>query len=325
MKPASAVTLHPHDFQGYVPDRLPADVVRDLSKLRPAKAIAAIIVEWIAIIIAIALCERFWNPFSYALAIVWISARQQALTILGHDVAHYRLFSNRTLNDWVGNITTLWPTFLAADGYRFFHGDHHRFTGTPEDGNRKIWFTHTPEGNLRPEWTYPKTALGLVWTIMRRAMFVTGIFWILRGLIATILMQKSVVKIVARLGFYAAGVAIMAEFGLLRGFLLYWIVPYCTWHIALQYIRLICEHSAIQSEDPAYAVTRTTMVSWWERWLVLPRNIHYHIEHHWYPSVPFYNLPELHQRLQEQPGFRKKAVITSSVAASLRQCIAFDE
>jgi fatty acid desaturase len=102
----------------------------------------------------------------------------------------------------------------------------------------------------------------------------------------------------------------------------YWIVPYCTWHIACQYIRLICEHSAVDSTDPAYTMTRTTLARWWERWLIVPRNINYHIEHHWYPSVPFYNLPALHAELMAQPEFHERAVVTSSVFTSLRQCLA---
>ena len=48
-------------------------------------------------------------------------------------------------------------------------------------------------------------------------------------------------------------------FGAWYAFLLYWIVPYCTWHIAIQYARLICEHSAVESEEEEYAITRTTI------------------------------------------------------------------
>ena len=86
-------------------------------------------------------------------------------------------------------------------------------------------------------------------------------------------------------------------------------------------MRLISEHSAVPGADPAYTVTRTTLARWWERWLILPRNIHYHIEHHWYPSVPFYNLPALHARLMANPEFRQRAVITRSLTDSLRQCV----
>src|SRR2546428_730973 len=105
---------HPHDFQGRVPERLPAQVIRELSRLRPRKAIVAIVVEWVGILAAIALCEAVWHPLVYVGAVVWIGARQHALTVLGHDAAHFRLLPNRRWNDWVANLTTQWPTFLTV-------------------------------------------------------------------------------------------------------------------------------------------------------------------------------------------------------------------
>jgi fatty acid desaturase len=321
LRTTSALELHPHEFQGSVPDRLPAEVIRKLSVLRPGKAIAAILIEWLGIAAAIVLCEAMWHPVLYVLAVVWIGARQHALTVLGHDAAHFRLLPDRRWNDWIGNLAVMWPVFLAADGYRHYHGEHHRFTGTPADGNRTIWKTHTAAGRLTAEWSFPKTRTGLVLTILRRAAFVTGLFWIVRGFAAAVILRRSWGHLITRMAYYAIIVGAMAFAGVLHGFLLYWIVPYCTAHIAFQYIRLICEHSAVQSDDPAYAETRTTLARRWERWIIVPRNIHYHIEHHWYPSVPFYNLPVLHDQLMAQPGFRQHAVVTTSVVASLRQCI----
>ena len=176
---AAEVRAHPHEFQGQVPDRLPTEIVRKLSVLQPRKAVIAIVVEWAGIAAAIALCEAVPNSILYLCAVLWIGARQHALTVLGHDVAHFRLFSDRRWNDGIGNLTTLWPTFLSAEGYRQFHGDHHRYIGTAKDGNRVIWATHTAEGNLTSEWTFPKTAAGLVFMIIRRAAIFTGVFWIL--------------------------------------------------------------------------------------------------------------------------------------------------
>ena len=311
---------HPHDFQGRVPNRLPAQVIRELSVLQPRKAIAAIVVEWLGILAAIALCEAVWHPLVYIAVVVWIGARQHALTVLGHDAAHFRLLPNRCWNDWVANLTTQWPTFLTVEGFRHYHGEHHRFTGTAADGNRTIWKTHTADGHLTAEWTYPKTPIALGLTILHRAAFLTGVYWIVRGLVAAVLFRSSWGQVSARLGFYGVSIWALAATGNLQGFWLYWIVPYCTWHLACQYIRLICEHSAVHSTDPAYTMTRTTLARWWERWLIVPRGIYYHIEHHWYPSVPFYNLPALHARLMAQPTFRQHAVVTTSVLASLRQC-----
>jgi fatty acid desaturase len=54
---------------------------------------------------------------------------------------------------------------------------------------------------------------------------------------------------------------------------------------------------------------------------VLPRSIGYHIEHHWYPSVPFYNLPTLHARLMERAEFRAHAQCSHALLDSLWQCV----
>ena len=101
------------------------------------------------------------------------------------------------------------------------------------------------------------------------------------------------------------------------GFALLWVLPLCTWHITIQYMRLIAEHSAVSSEDPAYQGTRTTIPTRLEALLILPRNIGYHLEHHWYPSVPFYRLPELHARLMREPRFAANADVSTSILRSL--------
>ena len=67
-------------------------------------------------------------------------------------------------------------------------------------------------------------------------------------------------------------------------------------------------------------MTRTTIPTRLESLFILPRNIGYHIEHHWYPSVPFYRLPELHDRLLQVPGYRLSANIKRSVFHSLAEC-----
>jgi fatty acid desaturase len=321
-QPLSREQSHPHDYQGLVPERLPAQVIRQLSVLEPRKVAMAIAAEWASILAAIGLSVTVRHPLVYAAAVVWIGARQHALTVLGHDAAHYRLLPDRRWNDWVANLATQWPMFLTVEGFRHYHGEHHRFLGSPADGNRRIWRTHTADGFPTAEWTFPKTLPALVLTVLLRAAFLTGIFWIVRGLVAAVLFRRSWTQVAARLAFYGAAAWVLVAAGALRGFFLYWIVPYCTWHIACQYIRLICEHSEAYSADPAYTLTRTTLARRWERCLIVPRNIHYHIEHHWYPSVPFYNLPALHARLMERPEFRNRAVVTTSVAESLRQCLA---
>lgn len=313
---------HPHDLVGTVPERLDPHVVRRLSVLSPARALAAIAGEWllIAAVIGAALWIDAW-PTS-VVACVLVGARQHALMVIAHDASHFRLLPGRALNDWVGNLLLAWPTFISVQGFRHFHGDHHRFLNREGDGNRKLWGTHDARGRQTREWTYPKTRWGLALTLLRRGMLTTGTFWMVRGLVGGFMFGAPALAQVVRPLLWVVLGWVLTVVGGWWAFVLYWVVPYCTWHVVAQYVRLIGEHSAVRSDDPRYAETRTTIPGWVGRLLVLPRNIGYHLEHHWYPSVPFYRLPELHAHLAALPGFRAHARVSRSVVASLRECVA---
>jgi fatty acid desaturase len=321
----AAAMAHPHDLRAGVPHRLPATVVRALSTIDPWRALSTVAMEWLTIGVTIAVAELVFWPWLYPLAVVIIGARQAALTVIGHDAAHHRLLPSRVWNDVVGDLLATWPTFFTLSGFRKYHGEHHQYLGEPEDGNRVIWRTHRPDGTLRPEWTYPKSWPAFAWKIAKRSAGPTGIWWILRGNVGAFVFVRSWAEACARVTGTVVIAAVLTATRTWSGFLLYWIVPFCTWHMTAQYVRLVCEHSGLPHLKPgapsAYALTRTTLARPWERWLLVPCNIHYHAEHHFYPSVPFYNLPALHQALMDQPGYRENAVITPSVVASIRQVV----
>ena len=315
------VVVHPHNTVRTIPERLPPAIVKDLSQLDTARALAATAGEWVSIAAAIALCTYFWHPVLYVLAVMFIGARQHALIIMGHDASHYRYLPKRWQNELFSNLFLMWPVFASVEGFRKFHSTHHQYTNLPNDGNRHIWYTHDAAGELEPDWVFPKTQAGLALLLLRRAFFLTGVFWIVRGLVGSSFIPSPQWMVAARIAFYACVAGTLTVFGAWYAFLLYWIVPYCTWHIAIQYARIICEHSAVESDEEEYGITRTTIPTWLESIFILPCNVGYHIEHHWYPSVPFFRLPDLHQQLMARERFQKHAVVRRSVFASLGECI----
>ena len=315
------VVAHPHNTSRTVPERLPPTIVKELSQLNTTRALVATVGEWVSIAGAIAFCILFWHPAVYVLAVMFIGARQHALIIMGHDASHYRYLPKRWQNELVSNFFLMWPVFASVEGFRKFHSTHHQYTNLPNDGNRHIWYTHDAAGELERDWVFPKTRAGLMLLLLRRALFLTGMFWIVRGLVGSSLVPSPPWMVAARITFYASAAALLSVFGAWYAFLLYWIVPYCTWHIAIQYVRIICEHSAVESEEEEYGITRTTIPNLVEWIFILPCNVGYHIEHHWYPSVPFYRLPDLHRQLMEREGFRRHAVVKRSVLASLGECV----
>jgi fatty acid desaturase len=74
--------------------------------------------------------------------------------------------------------------------------------------------------------------------------------------------------------------------------------------------------------DGAFAKTRTTIPTVLDRLFLVPKNVGYHLEHHLYPSVPFYKLPMLHKLLMKGPIYHDAAHVTRGYWRMLRECMA---
>jgi fatty acid desaturase len=306
---------------GGVPIRLDPVRLRELSRIRPWRALSIVLAQWAVILGTAALCETVRHLVAYVAAVFVIGARQHALTVVVHDAVHYRFLPEKRWNDWIANVLAGWPTFLPVELFRAAHGPHHRYLGEKRDGNRIAWKTHDPAGALNPEWTYPKSGFGLAWKILRRASGWTGLLWITRGLGTPATLRWRFPRTALFISYHAMVLVCALLTGAGRPILMYWIVPYCTWHIAIQYVRLVCEHSGRISDHRGFNSTRSTVPGFIGRAFVLPCHVGYHIEHHWYPSVPSYNLPELHRVFSEDSVFVLRANVQRSIGASLRQCI----
>jgi fatty acid desaturase len=288
-----------------VPVKLTKEELRELSAVNPWLASLHIGAEWALIAATIYLCQRFWHPMLYVLAVAFIGSRQHALLILMHDGVHYRLLRNRTLNDWVSEVLLAWPHLVSARAYRKNHFAHHRYLNTEQDPDLK-----RREGD--PAWVFPQPAPNLARLLFRD---VSGLNAILLLKLAASLLSGDTVStsfLVLRYGFYAAALGTIVYAGALKGFALYWLIPLFTWLVMIMRVRSIAEHHAIEGKDPAYPQTRTTHPALLERIFLAPKNVNYHIEHHFFPSVPFYRLPKLHAVLLSKPGYREGAHMTNT-------------
>jgi fatty acid desaturase len=286
-----------------IPVKLTRDELRNLSIVNPVLTCLHVGVEWGLIVATIYLCQRFWHPLLYVFAVAFIGSRQHALLVLMHDGVHYRLLRNRRLNDWMSEVVLAWPHLVMARQYRKNHFAHHRYLNTAQD----------PDLNRRkgdPAWVFPQAIPKLAKALFRD---VTGLNALAMFKLAASMAkadEMSIGFLAARYGFYAASLGIIVYAGALKGLALYWLVPMFTWLVMIMRIRSIAEHHAIDGTDSAYPKTRTTQGTWLERIFVAPKNVGYHVEHHFFPSVPFYRLPELHAILMSKPGYCEGAHIT---------------
>ncbi len=297
------------DFAGGIPIKLSKEELADLSRINPFLSWLHIAAELGAIVATIYLCERFWSPLLYLLAIAIIGARQHALLILMHDGVHYRLFRNRRFNDC--------PHLVAARSYRKNHIAHHRYLNSEKDPDWK-----RRQGD--PAWVFPKPVDDLARLLFRDVSGLNAL--VLIRLAASLISADTVsaMFLVARYGFYAVCLTLIVYMGALKGFALYWVIPLFTWLVMIMRVRSIAEHSAIGNGDAVYAQTRTTRAAWLERIFLAPKNVNYHLEHHFFPSVPFYRLPKLHALLLTKPGFSEGAHMSDSYWDVLRESVGSD-
>jgi fatty acid desaturase len=85
-----------------------------------------------------------------------------------------------------------------------------------------------------------------------------------------------------------------------------WFIPLL---VGLPFLRLylLCEHTLCPNSDDGFANTRTTISHPIVRFLMW--NLPYHAEHHLFPNIAFYNLPEAHRHLRPHLKFVAKGYV----------------
>src|SRR5262245_57531233 len=96
-------------YQGYRRSLLSPLRVRELSELRPARAVFDTIWLWAGILAALSLVALFPSWWSVLIAIPVIATRYYALLIVGHDGIHRRLFRSPRWNDWFADLFVFGP------------------------------------------------------------------------------------------------------------------------------------------------------------------------------------------------------------------------
>jgi fatty acid desaturase len=317
-EPAKSTRRAGDEYECELPVRLDPAEIRRLSRLSPWRSSAHIALEWALVFGAATLCWKYWHPALYVVTVAFIGARQHALMLLAHDAAHWRLFRSRALNDWAGEAFLAWPLVLfSMQAYRQNHLPHHRSLNTEGDPD---WVR-----KQTPDWEFPMKPGQLARMLVMDAL---GIGFV-RFMILMSRMPKTAARkpaegralAVARLAFLLATAVTLTALHAWKFYLLFFVVPFVTWLQLVFHVRSIAEHFAIPRRPGIHAGTRTVLTSWFDRLFVVSKNGNHHLEHHLFPSVPFYRLPELHRLLMEQPAFRDRAYLTQGYWGVLRDCV----
>lgn len=208
-----------------------------------------------------------------------------------HESVHYTAFKSRQLNVVLGWIASV-PTLINSTFYRLFHYAHHRHTQDPlkdpELGGplpQTVWqYVVRISG-----WGYYASRFDFYGRILRNEW--EGFPYIPERERAGV--RRSVIwMLVLFFGIFGAWSWMDPS-----GPWIFWLLPVAMAQPILR-VMLLSEHTLCSSDDNGLTNTRTTLKSWPVH--LVHWNMPYHAEHHLYPSIPFFRLPQAHREIGDR-------------------------
>ena len=291
---------------------LSRDEIAALLVMEDWRSWLSVATNWGLVFAAMAVVARWPNPLTVIAALFVIGARQLGCGVLMHEAAHRSLFADRRVNDFVGHWLCGYPVWSDLFAYRAYHLQHHAHTGTPRDPDL---------GLIRP---FPITRASLRRKIGRDLSGRTGVKFARAAFSRTFLRWRDPAARRAAIGMAVTNGVLLAGLAALGHAELYllWAGAWLTTHTLVTRIRSIAEHALTPDADDPLGNTRTTLARGWERLLIAPNRVNFHLEHHLLMTVPHYHLPRLHALLHERGLLARACVETRGYAEVLRRAAA---
>jgi fatty acid desaturase len=291
---------------GRTGERLPPELLAPLTALDDARSLCAMLPTLMALVAVPAVAAAVWTPWVIVPAILAIAALQHAMFVLVHEAAHYRLLSDRRANDAVGRALGALAG-ISMCTYRVVHRLHHNHLYGDVDPDIALHGGY-PRGRAyllrklatdltgRTAWKTYRYFFGAPAANAETATAQRPLDDTSASLRAAAARDRRTV-IAVQLALPLAALALGGPAGLAKLALL-WLLPALTVLQALLRLRAIAEHGAPAGYESALVAARTNLAGPLARAVLFPHHVGYHIEHHLYPAVPHYRLPELHALLR---------------------------
>lgn len=285
---------------------LTRDEIQSLLEIKDWRGWSTIGFNWAVVAASFAAVAWAPNPLTIIAAIFLIGTRQLGMAVVMHEASHRTMFKNRKLNDLACNWLAAYPVWADVVPYRSYHLVHHAKTGTEADPDlglvtpfpitrasfrRKIWRDISGQTGWKQFLAVARRDLGISKKNSMRSMGLSA------GEQADVGWHKVAPVVITN----AVLLGILALFGHAELYGL-WVIAWFTTNRLVTRLRSIAEHAIPVGTDRSDPLrnTRTTIARWWERLLIAPNRVNFHLEHHLLMTVPHYNLPRMHRLLKER-------------------------
>ena len=203
-----------------------------------------------------------------------------------HEGIHGNLFRDRRWDRWYGFLCGA-PTLFSVTAYRVNHLLHHKHTRTEQDPDEML--------NITPrKWLL--SAFFYYWFVFGAFVYSFHVTHVAKAC-GTRKERTQVVRELTLITLAVVGLLGAAGWlGFLDVMIHCWIIPLLV-AACLANVRGWAEHQLTQGDHP---LRQTRSVTSNPVYSFLNIHLNYHLEHHLFPGVPWYNLPKVHRLLQEE-------------------------
>ncbi len=300
--------------------------VKELSQLRPWISVRDTVWCWAWILAAWALVYFVPTWWSVLVAVPVIGTRYYALFIIGHDGMHRRIFPSGPASDLFTDLFLIGPIGMVNRINSRGHLEHHQNLANDDDPDLHKHACFNKADKL--EYVLFLTGLASVINVFKSLFLRTGKVDAagrsaaaesdasasetnrrthgVRDLAIIGGWQIALVAGLTTLVGLSFGGSIGSPVSILThgwwGYPVLWILPVYLFTYLPNLIRAFVEHSHPEDDDLADEHRLITFLSNpIERLVLSPMNMNYHIGHHLWPSIPYYNLPIADRELRARP------------------------
>ena len=263
--------------------------VQTLSAPSNLKSLRDLVLAWGVIVTAMTAAHVIDRWYVYAVAIVVIGARQNALATLAHEGWHGLIFTSRRLNHTVGAWLYAYPLGILYFHDRDRHLRHHRDVGHNYDPD---WINYTNRGRESGA-----RVLGYLMSLLcGRLLFSTILSIVTKGRPRIgVESRENRPTVLGKLFPVLACQAVLFALMTLAThrwwtYPLLWMLPLATFAGFFANFRALIEHVATRDNVAPGARLRDIEAGAIERFFISPSHFNYHALHHAHPSIPHYNL-----------------------------------
>jgi fatty acid desaturase len=252
--------------------------------LTPAMVVACWLVVFLS---AYAVVQSY---YFLPLALLLMGVSQRGLGNLLHDASHSTAHPNRFWNKWLVEFFVAMPSGQRFDIYKANHLRHHKLLG---DEQQDLDYIHDSELAEKGAWTvFIKLTMNI--RILAGSCLADLQSFSFQIWLPFIVWWTIVLNLFIWLASPAFALTLIALWYVTKLTVFHWITTF----------REITDHFGLQPGG-VYSFTRNAPQTGLLRFFIHPFHNGYHLTHHLYPNVSWYNLPGVHRLLNQIDEYKQ--------------------